>query len=77
MISNHTTWSLARTKAELAKLTPPPKMSNKLGIMPPTSSFLTGYTVNPNDTCGDCQGTNIKHEGGCATCLDCSWSKCG
>ena len=91
VISNHTEWSLARTKEELAKLVPPPKVVNKLPkvankipevvnklkIMRPTSSFLTGYTVNPRDVCGDCQGTNIKHGEGCATCLDCGWSKCG
>ena len=85
VIKNHTEWSLARTKEELAKVVnkPPkvanklPEVVNKLKIMRPTSSFLTGYTVNPRDVCGDCQGTNIKHEGGCATCLDCYWSKCG
>lgn len=32
--------------------------------------------VQGNEHCPDCGGTLI-HEGGCKTCLNCGWSKCG
>lgn len=40
------------------------------------SYYLNGEVIKQDKKCPECGSSNLKHETGCVTCLDCNWSKC-
>ena len=51
--------------------------------LPMTSSVTTPNSVTtttqyiPMGCCPSCEGSNLNHESGCVTCMECGWSECG
>jgi hypothetical protein len=41
------------------------------------SHYIKQEEVAGKFKCPECGGRNLKFEGLCKTCLDCSWSRCG
>ena len=45
--------------------------------LPMTNSVTTTTQYIPMGCCPSCEGSNLNHESGCVTCMECGWSECG
>ena len=45
--------------------------------LPMTNSVTTTTQYIPMGCCPSCEGSNLNHESGCITCMECGWSECG
>lgn len=41
------------------------------------ANYLGEEKLKEEKKCPNCEGSNIRNESGCLTCMDCGWSKCG
>ena len=45
--------------------------------LPMTNRVTTTTQYIPMGCCPSCEGSNLNHESGCITCMECGWSECG